>query len=156
MATARTRAQAPGKCTKGRCLSGLEKLIEPSALSTEIAQAKLVRERLQSGLAAARVAVSGPESAQLKFFETLEAEQKAFELANQAILIAGLKQSITAVKSKPGFAGARSMPAYRALTKRLSALTSARSRKAVTPAALATLFSPPVAPTDGVRRVGAH
>lgn len=146
----------PGKCIKGHCLTGLEKVIQSSALNTEVAQAKLVRERLRSGLAAARAAVSGPESAQLKFFETLEAEQKAFELANQAIVIAGLKQSITAIKSKPGFTAARSTPAYRSLTKRLSVLTSARSRHAVTPGAIATLFSPPVVPTDTVQRVGAH
>lgn len=156
LALARTRAQSPGRCTKGHCLTGLEKLIQPSALSTEVAQAKLVRERLQSGLAAARAAVSGPESAQLKFYETLEAEQKAFELANQAILIAGLKQGIAAIRSNPGFVVARSTAAYRTLTKRLQVLTSAHSRRAVTPGALASLFSPPIAASDGIRRVGAH
>jgi hypothetical protein len=152
IALVRTRAQKPGTCTKRDCAAALEKAIEPSVLNTQIAQAKLVRERVQSGLAAARVVVNGPESAQLKLFETLEAERATFERANQAILISGLQQSVKAIKSKPGFARARATAGYRMMNQRLSSLTSARSHSTATPAGLATLFSTPQLPTDMVRR----
>ncbi len=156
MALVRTHALSPGKCIQGHCVAGIETLIQPSVLSTKLAQAKLVRGRLEAGLAAARSALSGPESAQLKFYETLESERQAFERANQAILIAGLKQSIAAIKSKQGFALARSTAAFHTMTERLSSLTKVRNRHAMTPAAIGTLFSAPVVPTDVARRVGAH
>jgi hypothetical protein len=156
MALVRTRAEEPGKCIKGHCVPAIEELIRPSALSTQIAQAELVRERLQSGLAAARTALAGPESGQLKLFETLEAERATFEAANQAIVIKGLQQSLKAVRSQPGFAAAGSTPAVRIMSQRLASLTGARSRHAVTPSSVATLFSPPQAPSDVARRVGAH
>ena len=156
MALVRTRALRPGKCIQGHCVTGIETLIQPSVLSTKLAQAKLVRERLEAGLAAARSALSGPESAQLKFYETLEAERQAFERANQAILIAGLKQSITAIKSKQGFALAQSTAAFHTMTERLSSLESVRNRHAMTPSAIGTLFSAPVVPTDVARRVSSH
>ena len=152
-ALVRTRAQKPGGCVKGQCVAGLEKLTEPSALSAEVAQAKLVRGRLERGLAAAKSAIDGPESARLKLFETLEAERPAFERANQAILIAGLRQGIEAVKSKPGFAAARSTSGFRTMSQRLSSLIGARKRGTTTPATLATLFSAPQVPTDSTRRV---
>jgi hypothetical protein len=145
------RALKPGKCTKRQCATGIEKLIEPSALSAQIAQARLVRERLQAGLAAARGVISGPESAQIKFFETLEAERPAFERANQAILISGLQQSIKAIKSERGFGPARSTAGFRTIKQRLSSLTSARRKNTSTPAALATLFAAPTIPTDVTR-----
>ncbi len=151
----RTRAKNPGKCTKRSCLSGIEKVIEPSAVNAQIAQAKLVRERLKSGLAAARTVIGGPEAAQLKLFETLEAERPAFERANQAVLISGLQQSIKAIKSKPGFTPARGTAGFRTISQRLSSLTRARSKNATTPSGLTTLFSAPSAPTDVVRHVGA-
>jgi hypothetical protein len=156
MALVRTRAEKPGKCVKGRCVPAIEKLIQPSALSTQIAQAELVRERLQSGLAAARTALAGPESAQLKLVESLEAERTTFEAANQAIVIKGLQQSLKAVRSRPGFASAGSTPAVRIMSQRLASLSVARSRHAVTPSSVATLFSPPEPPSDVARRVGAH
>jgi hypothetical protein len=145
------RALKPGKCTSRQCVAGIEKVIEPSALNAQIAQAKLVRERLQAGLAAARGVISGPESAQIKFFETLEAERPAFERANQAILISGLQQSIKAIKSKPGFGPARSTAGFRTMNQRLSSLTSVRRSNKTTPAALATLFAAPTIPTDVAR-----
>jgi hypothetical protein len=156
MALVRTRAEKPGKCIKGRCVPAIEKLIRPSALSTQIAQAELVRERLQSGLAAARTALAGPESGQLKLIETLEGERATFEAANQAIVIKGLQQSLKAVKSQPGFAAAGSTAAVRIMSQRLASMTGARSRHAETPSSVATLFSPPEAPSDVARRVGAH
>jgi hypothetical protein len=156
MALVRTHAEKPGKCTKGQCVPAIEKLIEPSALNTQIAQAKLVRERLQSGLAAARAAINGPESAQLKLFETLEAERATFEAANQALVIKGLQQSLKAVKSQPGFASARSTPAVRIISQRLASLNSAHSRHTATPSGVATLFSAPQVPSDVAKRVGAH
>ena len=147
------RALKPGKCTNRQCVTGIEKVIEPFALSAQIAQAKLVRERLQAGLAAARGVISGPESAQIKFFETLEAERPAFERANQAILISGLQQSIKAIKSKPGFGAARSTAGFRTMNQRLSSLTNVRRKNASTPAALSTLFAPPTIPTDVTRHI---
>jgi hypothetical protein len=152
MALVRSHAQKPGRCTKGKCVTGIENLIAPSALNAKVAQAKLVRERLQSGLAAARGVINGPESAQLKFFETLEAERPAFERANQAIVISGLQASLKAIKSKPGFAPARSTTGFRMIGKRLASLTSAKSKGAATPAGLATLFAPPTIPTDSLKR----
>lgn len=149
----RSRALKPGKCTKRQCVTGVEKLIEPSALNAQIAQAKLVRERLQAGLAAARSVINGPEAAQLKFYETLEAERPAFERANQAILISGLQQSLKAIKSKPGFAPARSTAGFRTISKRLASLTSAKSKGAATPSSLATLFAAPPDPGDAARHV---
>jgi hypothetical protein len=148
----RTRALKPGRCTTRQCVSGVEKVIEPSALNAQIAQAKLVRERLQAGLAAVRGVLAGSESAQIKFFETLDAERAAFERTNQSILISGLRQSIKAIKSKPGFAPARSTPGFRRMNQRLSSLTNVRNRNAGTPASLATLFSAPAVPTDVARR----
>jgi hypothetical protein len=147
----RARAVKPGKCTTRRCVTGIEKVIEPSALNAQIAQAKLVRERLQAGLAAVRGVLTGPESGQIKFFETVDAERAAFERANQSILIIGLQQSIKAIKSKPGFVPARSTPGFRRMNQRLSSLTSVRSRNAGTPKSLATLFSAPTVPTDVAR-----
>jgi hypothetical protein len=152
-ALVRSHAQTPAKCTKRNCLTGLERATEPSALNAEIAQAKLVKERLQRGLAAARSAISGPESAQLKLFETLDGERASFERANQAILIAGLQQAIKAVKSRPGLLAARSSSGYRTISQRLASLTAARKRGAATPAGLATLFSTPQVPTDSSRHV---
>jgi hypothetical protein len=152
MALVRKRAQGTEKCSKGECVAALRKLIEPSALSTQIAQAKLLRERLQSGLAAARSAISGPESAQLKLFETLDAERATFEAANQAIQIKGLQQSVAAIRAKPGFASARSTAAYRNISQRLASLTAAHTRHAATPSGVATLFSAPQAPGDVARR----
>jgi hypothetical protein len=154
MALVRTRAQAPGKCLRGRCVAALQELIEPSALSTQIAQAKLLRERLQSGLAAARSAISGPESAQLKLFETLDAERVTFEAANQAIQIRGLQQSVAAVRAKPTFAAARSTATFRNMSQRLASLTVAHTRHTPTPSSIATLFSAPQVPGDVARRVG--
>jgi hypothetical protein len=154
VALVRTHAQAPGKCVKGRCIAALQKLIEPSALSTQIAQAKLLRERLQSGLAAARVAIAGPESAQLKLFETLDAERATFEAANQAIQIKGLQQSVAAVRAKAGFASARSTAAYRNMSQRLASLTAAHTRHTATPSGVATLFSAPQVAGDVARRTG--
>ncbi|MFI4985016.1 MAG: hypothetical protein ACHQAV_03395 [Solirubrobacterales bacterium] len=152
MGRVHARALKPGKCTMRRCVAGIEKVIAPSVLSAQIAQAKLVRERLQAGLAAARAVIFGPESAQIKFFETLEAERPAFERANQAILITGLQQGIKAIKSERGFGPARSTAGFRTMSQRLSSLTGARRRSTSTPAALATLFAAPTIPTDVTRR----
>jgi hypothetical protein len=154
MALVRKHAQATEKCSKGECVAALQKLIEPSALSTQIAQAKLLRERLQSGLAAARTAINGPESAQLKLFETLEAERATFEAANQAIQIKGLQQSVAALRAKPSFAAARSTAAFRNMSQRLASLTAAHTRHSPTPSGVATLFSAPQVPGDVARRVG--
>lgn len=150
-ALVRARALRPGKCTARQCVSGIEKVIDPSALNAQIAQAKLVRERLQAGLAAVRGAISGPESAQIKLFEQLEAERASFEKANQAILITGLQQSIKAIKSKPGFAPARSTAGFRRISQRLSTLTGVQKKNASTPGSLATLFAAPAIPTDVAR-----
>lgn len=155
MALVRTRALSPGRCIQGHCVAGIENLIQPSVLATKLAQAKLVRERLEAGLAAARSALTGPESAQLKFYETLDTERQAFERANQAILISGLKQSIATIKSKQGFSLARSTGAFHTMTERLASLTSARNRHALTPSGIGTLLSAPVDPTDVARHLGA-
>ncbi|HEY1451588.1 MAG TPA: hypothetical protein VGF47_11610 [Solirubrobacteraceae bacterium] len=156
MAVVRTHAQDPGKCLKGRCVAALQTLIEPSALSTQIAQARLLRERLQSGLAAARSVINAPESAQLKLFETLDAERATFEAANQAIQIKGLQQGVAAIRAKPAFASARSTTAFRNMSQRLARLTAAHSRHVPTPTGVATFFSAPQVAGDVARRVGSR
>jgi hypothetical protein len=153
MALVRTRASKPGKCTNSKCLPGIEKLIQPSVLNTKIAQAELLRERLQSGLAAARSVINGPESAQLKLFETLEKERATFETANQTIVIKGLQQSLAAIKSQPGFAPARNTASFRTINQRLTSLTGAHNRRSTTPSVVATLFSAPQPPGETTQRV---
>jgi hypothetical protein len=136
-------------------VAGIEKLIEPSAVAAQIAQAKLVRERLKSALASAKGVIGGTESAQLRFMEALEAGRASFEQANQAIMISGLQQSLKAVKSKSGFAPALNTKSFRTISRRLSSLTRARTRNTAIPQELASLFAAPSPPGDLARHVAA-
>jgi hypothetical protein len=156
MTRSKARARRPGGCSRARvCLPAIEKLIEPSALNAQIAGAKLVLARLQSGLDAARKAQFMPDLTKQAFYTTFQADRKGFERANQAIVINGLAQSIKTLKSKSGFGAARSTAEFRRLSSRLSRLMRARKRKASTPSDVQSLFAPPSSPLDGVRRVKA-
>jgi hypothetical protein len=154
MGSVKRRARSPGACRTARlCLPGIEKLIEPSALTAQIAQAKLVLARLQTGLAAARSVNFMPNFAQRNLYDSLLADRRSFESANQAIVITGLKQSLQAIKSKSSFGPAKSTGEFRRLNSRLTLLTRARNRRTDTPAQVETLFSAPSSPLEGVRRV---
>ncbi|MDQ6750689.1 MAG: DUF4407 domain-containing protein [Actinomycetota bacterium] len=154
MRRAKTVARSPGSCPAARrCVTGLEKLIEPSALNAQLAQAKLVLARLRSGLAAAQQANFMPDFAQQSLYDTLAAERQTFDRANQAIVITGLKQSMQAIKAKSGFGPAKSTAEFRRLSKRLSSLTGARKRGKAIPSDVASLFSAPSTPLEGARRV---
>jgi hypothetical protein len=147
-------ARHPGRCTARRCLGALENLIEPSALSAQIQQAKLVLSRLRDGLAEARKANFAPDVLQRKYFDTLGPDRRAFERANQAILIDGLKESIKEIKSEPGFRRARSTGVFRTLDRRLSELTRLRKRRRATRGELESLYSAPASSVlDVAKRV---
>ena len=151
---ARTFARNPGICsTTGRCVAGLENLIEPSALTAQLAQARLVLSRLQGGLRAAQAVNFLPDFAQRNLYDALTSDRRTFDRANQLIVINGLKQSVRTINSEPGFGRARSTTAFRTLNSRLSLLTRLRTRGAAIPSSLTTLFSTPEPPTDATRRV---
>jgi hypothetical protein len=154
LSTAKRRALSPGSCSVARvCLTGIEKLIDPSAINAQIQQAKLVIARLQSGLDAARRANFMPDFAQANLYNALTTDRSSFERANQAIVINGLKSSVQTIKSKSGFNPAETTATFRRLNSRLSLLTRARNRRITTPTSVETLFSAPEAPVDGARRV---
>jgi hypothetical protein len=154
LSSAKTRARRPGACPVARtCLTGIEKLIDPSGLSTQIAQAKLVVARLQAGLAAAQQANFMPDLAQSSVYTSLAADRQSFERANQLLAINGLKQSIKTVTSQSGFGPAKSTSLFKTLNQRLSRLTNLRKRGVRTTSDLGTLLSAPEPPTDVVRRV---
>jgi hypothetical protein len=152
----RGRARNPGRCPSARgCLPAVANLIEPYALNAQLRQAKLVLDRLQDGLAEARRVdfQFTADFQQRKFFDKFETDRRAFERANQAILINGLKQSIDAIKSKPRFRRARSTDLFRTLDRRLDSLTRMRTRGQGTPAGLESLYSEPESPLETAQRV---
>jgi hypothetical protein len=153
MTGARRLASRVGGCRLARqCLPGIEKLSDPIALNAEIQQAKLVRSRLLAGLTAGRANFM-PDFAQANLYNALSADRSSYERANQAILINGLKSTVQAIKSKSGFNPAESTSTFRLLNQRLSLVTRARNRRALTPSSVGLLFSAPTAPVDAVRRV---
>ena len=135
-----------------RTVDARQAVLRP-AINAQIQQAKLVIARLQSGLDAARRANFMPDFAQANLYNALTADRSSFERANQAIVINGLKSSVQTIKSKSGFNPAETTATFRRLNSRLSLLTRARNRRITTPTSVETLFSPPEAPVDGVRRV---
>ena len=151
---ARRRAHEPGDCTPfRRCRPEIERLVEPFALDAKIAQARLVLGRLKAGLATARRLAFMPDFAQRKMYERLDTERAAFERANQAIIIKGLKRSRRAINAEARFRPARTTAEFRRLNYRLSLLTRARKRGASTPAAVESLFSAPSPPVDVAHRM---
>jgi hypothetical protein len=152
MKTGRGRARNPGRCPNGpACVLPIARLIQPAVISTQVEQAKLVLGRLRSALDGARRANFVPTFDQARFFTALAADRTAFERANQAIVINGLRSSIQAIRSKPGFGPGESTAVFRGLNQRLSLLTRARRRHGATPSSVASLLSPP-SPSDSVRR----
>lgn len=151
--SARKRARNPGRCAGGRCQQAMEKLIEPSALSAQVQQAKLVLGRLEDGLAAAQKAKFDPGFSKSAFVDKLDAESAKFERANQSIVIDGLSKSMREIKTEPGFKRGRSTDLFRTLDRRLDSLTRVRKRRQDTPASLETLYAPPSAPVDVVTNV---
>jgi hypothetical protein len=134
----------------------LRKLVDPSVLTAQLQQAKLVLARLQAGLADARKSNFLPSALQPKYLtddNALNASRKSFEQASQAILINGLKSSVATIKAQSGFGRAQSTAEFRRINQRLSLLTRTRKRHAATPNAIDTLLSAPTAPTDGAKRL---
>jgi hypothetical protein len=146
-AGARRQARTVGGCAAARrCGPAVEKLIAPSALATQIAQAKLVLGRLRAGLAAAK---AQPDLAAL---DALAANRGAFDRANQRLVLAGLKAGVKAVRSD-GPAKATANGDFRRLQSRVSLLTRASRRGTATPPQVATLFAAPSPPTDIAAKV---
>jgi hypothetical protein len=156
MPSALRRARHPGSCTTaGGCLPAIQRIVGPIALRTQVAQARLVLGRLRAGLAAARRVAFNPDFAQPDLYAQLEADRQAFERANQGIVIAGLKRSIGAVRSRPGFGPATSTRGFQTLSRRLSLLRQSRRRGRAIPSPIASLFAAPAPPVDVARRAGA-
>jgi hypothetical protein len=153
MTRAKRQARQLGSCSVARrCLPEVEKLVEPHAVNTRIAQAKLVLKRLKAGLAAARAMAFMPDFARADLYAELNADRKTFERANQALVIRGLKRSIRAIRSRPGYRLAESTAGFRTLKRRLSLVTHGRERSRATPSQVASLFSAPSPPVDVARR----
>jgi hypothetical protein len=145
----RRRSGPVGPCTAAaRCVTAVERLTAPSALDAQIAQAKLVLARLHAGLAAARKARFQPNLAALN---ALGASRRAFDRANQAIVLDGLKAGARAVDAR-GPARVKATPEFRRLHRRVALLTRARKRRTATPTRVASLFSAPSPPVDVARR----
>lgn len=154
MGSAKTRARKPGRCAAGGCQRAMEKLIEPSALNAQVQQAGLVLGRLRDGLAATRKAKFDPVALEKSTLVTkLAGDRDKFESANQAIVIKGLKKSLQEIKTEPGFRRGRSSDLFRTLDRRLDTLTAIRKRGRDTPASLESLYAPPSAPVDAVKKV---
>jgi hypothetical protein len=149
---ARRLAGTPDRCVPRGCDQVVQTLAQPSALTTQIAQAQLVLDRLKAGLAAAREAGFAPDFTQASLYDGLTAQRHAFERSNQAIAIAGLRRGIAAVTSVPDMRAARSTDRFRGLRGRLSKLIHARSLRRTAPAKLDSLVSPPAAPVDTARK----
>jgi hypothetical protein len=150
-AASKRRARHPGRCIGKRCQAALENLIEPSALSAQMQQAKLVLGRLEDGLAAARKAKFDP-SQEIKLTSGLVADRDEFEKANQKILIGGLKKSMKEIETQPGFRRGRRSDLFKTLDNRLNTLTRARKRGKDTPGSVGSLFAAPASPLEGAKR----
>jgi hypothetical protein len=157
LTSSRRGARSPGRCILARtCVPALRKLVDPSVLTAQLQQAKLVLARLQAGLTDARKSNFLPSALQPKYLtddNALNASRKSFEQASQAILINGLKSSVATIKAQSGFGPAQSTAEFRRINQRLSLLTRTRKRHAATPNAIDTLLSAPTAPTDGAKRL---
>ncbi|HZI92375.1 MAG TPA: hypothetical protein VFD31_12235 [Thermoleophilaceae bacterium] len=149
------RAQAVGPCSAGGCQPAMEKLIAPSALDAQAAQAKLVLKRLNTGLAVARKANLGADFSKSKLVNRLPAGRRAFSRASLSILIGGLREGIRDIKTEPGLKAEGSTNFFRTLESRLSTLTRARKRGRGVPAGLQSLFAPPIALVDVTKKVKA-
>ncbi|HET8822354.1 MAG TPA: hypothetical protein VFM57_12460 [Thermoleophilaceae bacterium] len=155
---ARQERQATGDargiepCRGAGCQAAMERVIAPSALDAQGHQADLVLTRLRRGLAAARKArlrtfhSSG-------FVDTLARGRRRFTLANETIVIGGLRRAIEAIRERPAIKGEGSTGLFRTLTRRLAAVTRARRSGRQLAAGLRALFAPPVPPLERVRRV---
>jgi hypothetical protein len=145
----RRRGRPLGPCTAtARCVTAVERLTAPSALDAQIAQAKLVLARLHVGLAAARKARFRPHLAALNALST---SRRAFDRANQGIVLGGLKAGVRAVNAR-GPHRIKATAEFRRLERRVALLTRARKRRTATPTPLASLFSAPSPPLDVTRR----
>lgn len=151
--SAKARARKPGRCARGRCRVAMEKLIAPSTVSTQIQQAKLVLDRLEEGLAAARKAKFDPNALQASFGTKLGVESAEFERANQSLVLNGLSKGIREIKTEPGFKRGRSSDLFQTLNRQRTILRRARKRRDTTPSGVADLVAPPSAPRDSVKKV---
>ncbi len=151
-AAARRSARDPGRCSAGRCTAAMEKLIAPSALEAQGAQARLVLKRLEQGLAAARKAQFDP-GRQITLSDDLLGDRDSFEKASQKILIAGLEKGLREIRTEPGFNRGERSDLFKTMDRRSDSLARARKRGQDTPAGLDSLFAAPGSPLEQADQV---
>jgi hypothetical protein len=149
---ARTDARDLDPCTGAACEPAMESVIAPTALNAQGAQAKLVLGQLKTGLATARRARFRKFHGS-RFVRTLDRRQHTFTLANEGVVIRGLRRAIAAIGHRQAIRGERSTALFRTLKRRLAAVTRARKRRRPLPAGLRGLFAPPLPPLDAVQSV---
>ena len=149
---ARTAAQTIEPCRGAGCEEAMQEVIAPSALDAQGRQATLVLARLRQALATARRARFRTFH-RSDFVDALARRQRAFTLANEVIVIRGLRRAIEAIGDRPAIKGEGSTSLLRTLKRRLAAVLRARRRGRQVPAGLRGLFAPPVPPLEAVTQV---
>jgi hypothetical protein len=151
-ATSAARKIAP--CSGAGCQEAMGRVIAPTALEAQGRQAKLVLLRLRQAHAVARKA-RFRSFHRSSFVNKLARSRRSFTLANEVIVIRGLRRAIAAIGKRRAIKGEGSTALFRTLKRRLAAVKRAQKRRRQLPASLQGLFAPPVAPIDKVRSVPA-
>ena len=144
---ARTDAGEIAPCRAAACEEAMETVIAPTALDAQGSQAELALGELRRGLAASR-------GARFRTFERsafvrgLDRHQRAFTLANETIVIRGLRRAIAVIGRRPAIKGEGSTELFRTLKRRLAAARRAHKRRRQLPAGLRGLFAPPLPPLE--------
>jgi hypothetical protein len=148
---ARRAARGVTPCRGATCQAAMETVIAPTALDAQGRQATLVLAQLGRGLAAARTARFRSFHTS-RFVKRLARGRRTFTVANEAIVIRGLRRAIAAIRDRRAIRGERSTGLFRALTRRLALVTRARRSGRRLPPGLRALFAPPVPPLELVRQ----
>ena len=149
---ARNAAQTIEPCRAAGCEDAMQTVIAPSALDAQGRQATLVLRRLRLALDAA----SGARFRSFhrsRFVDLLARRERRFTLANETIVIRGLRRAIEAIGDRPAIRGEGSTNLLRTLKRRLAQVNRARRRGRQLPAGLRRLFAPPVPPLEAVTQV---
>lgn len=148
-ATSGARNIAP--CRGAGCQEAMERVIAPTALDAQGSQAKLVLRRLRQAHAVSRRA-RFRSFHRSSFVNKLARSRRSFTLANETIVIRGLRRAIAAIGNRRAIKGEGSTGLSRTLKRRLAAVRRAHKRRRQLPAGLRALFAPPVAPLEAVRQ----
>jgi hypothetical protein len=143
-------ASGPARCRKAGCTQTMERLIAPSALDAQGSQATLVLRKLKQAYALSRKSRFGSFH-RSSFVNKLSRSRRSFTLANEAIVIRGLRRALTAIGKRRGIKGEETTALFKTLKRRLAAARRAHRRRRQLPASLQGLFAPPVAPIDKVK-----